>query len=400
MVTHCRLVMWSRAAHLSQLLTGFAMLARRGAIRLTQELQDIDYERPEAPSHLRHARREHLLVIVNHSLRVYFDTHDGNEIDPDAIRDCDMYFKRSFSPSAVPSQFRHKVAPLGLNYEVYGDHFDLHELRRMLAFPAYATPRGKEFAAYLMRIAGLHFGIGMQLPVSDMQAAPRLDARARVLFIAKAWDPAGVAGFSPRKAEERETMNEMRAECISAMRARLGDRFLGGFQHDEFAARRYPKQLLQDSALSRKRTYLRLVRDSAICVTTTGLHGSMGWKLAEYVAFSKAILSEQLLYKVTGDFGEWNNYLSFSSSGECAERAQQLLGDLSLRRRLMNNNWTYYNAYLRPDALVGRAVNAALERRAVTQDLANDSTENLILRPSLMASSTRRASKSSAKTAT
>jgi hypothetical protein len=257
---------------------------------------------------------------------------------------------------------RRKVAPLGLNYEVYGDHFDPHELRRMLAFSAYATPRGKEFAAYLMRIAGLHFGFGMQLPVSDMHAAPRLDASPRLLFIAKAWDPASVAGFSPRKAMEREAMNEMRAECISAMRARLGDRFLGGFQHDEFAARRYPRQLLHDGTLSRKRTYLSLVRDSAICVATTGLHGSIGWKLAEYVAFSKAILSEQLLYKVTGDFSEWRNYLSFSNSAECTDRALQLLGDANLRHSLMNNNWAYYNAYLRPDALVGRAVNTALER--------------------------------------
>jgi hypothetical protein len=98
------------------------------------------------------------------------------------------------------------------------------------------------------------------------------------------------------------------------------------------------------------------MRSHAICVATTGLHGSIGWKLAEYVAFSKAIITEKLVYTVPGDFGPGRNYIEFASPEDCAAAAMRLVEDRGLRERLMLNNVAYYRAYLRPDALVGNAM--------------------------------------------
>lgn len=39
-----------------------------------------------------------------------------------------------------------------------------------------------------------------------------------------------------------------------------------------------------------------MVKESDICITTTGLHRSIGWKFAEYIAASKAIVTEKLNY--------------------------------------------------------------------------------------------------------
>lgn len=355
----CRMVLWSRASHLSQLLAGFSLLARRGAIRLSQEIRKLDYARPAEPFHLRHARREHMLVSVDDQLRLYFDVHDSFEIDLEAATDADFYFKRSYWSPAIPATIRAKVVPLGLNYEVNARGFDRLEMQRMLAFPNPSTSAAREFAVLLLRLAGFEFGPGSRMSVEQMCASPAPAAQPRVLFMAKAWDPREVAGFSARKAEERAAMNDFRAECIAQLKRRLGSGFYGGFQHTPYASERYPHLLLQDNRLSAKRTYLRLLRDFPICIATGGLHGSIGWKFAEYVAFSKAIVSERLQYELPGDFEESRNYLAFVTPAECVEKALTLIEDRPLRLSLMNACWEYYNGYVRPDAMISRVLETA-----------------------------------------
>jgi hypothetical protein len=97
-------------------------------------------------------------------------------------------------------------------------------------------------------------------------------------------------------------------------------------------------------------------------VATTGLHGSTGWKLAEYVAFAKAIVSERLVYEVPGAFAPGRNYIEFTSPEECLNGAVRLIEDGALRQQLMQNNAAYYRDYLRPDALVRNALQTALEQ--------------------------------------
>ena len=87
-------------------------------------------------------------------------------------------------------------------------------------------------------------------------------------------------------------------------------------------------------------------------MATTGLNGSNGWKLGEYVALSKAVISEPLVFQVTGDFAKEKNYLEFTDPEKLVTAATRLFDDKTLRLALMINNYRYYQAYLRPDALI------------------------------------------------
>ena len=97
---------------------------------------------------------------------------------------------------------------------------------------------------------------------------------------------------------------------------------------------------------------MKLLREFPIGIATTGLHGSIGWKLAEYVSYSKAIVTEKLNYRVPGHFEKELNYLDFVSPEGCVESAARLFQNYSLRCQLMINNYRYYQSYLRPDSLV------------------------------------------------
>ena len=194
-----------------------------------------------------------------------------------------------------------------------------------------------------------------------MQAAPNLRADPNVLFLVAAYDPYDDPSRSQEKIEDRIFINETRARCIRLLKDALGPRFTGGFSPSRYAAEQYPDLVVARDSTSQVQ-YLRTLRSFPICVATTGLHGSTGWKLAEYVAFSKAILSERLVYDVPGTFAPGRNYIEFTSPEECLNGAVRLIEDVALRQKLMQSNAAYYRDYLRPDALVRNALTTALEQ--------------------------------------
>jgi hypothetical protein len=352
--TRCQMIATSRADHLAQLYTGFSMLDRAGEIELSQRVHCIELNRPDQPAHLRSARQQHLQVIVNDDVRVLFDMHDSWEIDQDAAERADFYFKRSYAPEKIPLAMRARVFPFGLNYVVYPDHFDRFEVHRSVGLRRGTSVLQGVAAS---TAAQLRLTRGRFRPyLSKMTARPDPTVEPRVIFMARAWDPVEGGDRSPEKVEQRIRINDVRAACIAQLRRAFGTRFFGGLQPTEYARSQYPSALVDDPRLCEQGRYVELLRQFPICVATTGLHDSIGFKLPEYVAFSKAIVSERLNYVVPGGFCEGRNYLEFGTADECVEAVGRLFESSSLREALMENNWRYYADFGRPDALVRRAL--------------------------------------------
>lgn len=98
---------------------------------------------------------------------------------------------------------------------------------------------------------------------------------------------------------------------------------------NEHARKYFPDCVINDKRFFRKRSYLKLLSECDIGVATIGLQRSNGWKIAEYIAKSKAIITEPLQFKVTGEFAEGSNYLSFKTAEECVESITSLIQDRS-----------------------------------------------------------------------
>jgi len=147
---------------------------------------------------------------------------------------------------------------------------------------------------------------------------------------------------------------------VKLLRQEFGNSILAGFRHTEYAAKNYSDVLLRDDAVSEKENYLELLRRYPICVTTTGLHGSIGWKMGEYVAFSRAIVSEKLNYEVPGDFKEGQNFFGFDEPDQCVRMVDDLLSNTGLRFEMMKANHEYYLNYLKPDAMIRRTLKIGL----------------------------------------
>jgi len=354
----CTLVCHSLGRHVQQVHTGFHELHARGLIDLTQRPVRCPAIDPAAPQHLRDARLTHLTVVLNGTLRLLYDLHDAMEIDARELERCDFYFKRSYSRAAVEplGPQRDKVHPLGLNYHVLPSTVDPGAVARSLVL-------GRGFAG---RLEALQDALDTRNVIRFrprarlMEALPDLEAPPRVLFLVTAYDPYDDPDRPVEKSRQMEAINGMRAACIRALRNSLGPDVLAGFLHNRITTERYADLLVPDPEVTRKGRYVEALRAHPIGVATTGLHGSIGWKFGEYVAFSRAIVSEPLQYEVPGGLAAGRNYVEFTTPEACVEQARRLLTDHELRRHLMIENARYYHAHLRPDALVMNSLLTAL----------------------------------------
>jgi hypothetical protein len=322
--------------HTQQLLTGFLMLERAGELDLKVRLLP--------PS------REAWSLIVTATIdgrRVGYDMRDGIiDLHPAVRRyldSLDHFFVRSYRPGAYGA-YESRVRPLGLNYDVAIFH-------PISLAARYATARGVARAAtqIALRYDRLPF-------VSSYEQAPGDWRDGPVVFLTRCWDL-----NEHQEAEGLEAVaavNASRAQAVRTLRSAFGKRFIGGFKPTPYARAQFPDCVV-DARMVRRRTYLHLMKQASVCVTTRGLHQSNGWKLAEYVAASKPIVTEPLLYEVPGEFGPGTNYVEFRNPDGLVAAVQELLADGSKAVRVATANRLYYMAAVRPDALVRNSLIAS-----------------------------------------
>lgn len=339
MMPVCTLVVDWLSEHHAQLYTGFEILERLGVLTLRQRFEGAD--------------AGILRVEIANGPVLAYDMHDSAVVtNPGVLANCDWYFKRSWPDTG--SSVSTKITPTALNYSVHAAFLSRHRLARTLHF------RRSVRAAIDLAGVPLSHWLGRHSPIfagtTEQVSARRADpANDRVLFLARAWDPdAPEIADQPAQREERHVINERRAACIRVLRKEVGPAFTGGLSPDHFSSTRYPDVVLANDRTTRRNHYLQSVSAHGVCVATKGLHQSNGWKLAEYVAFQRAIVSEALAFAVPHGFAEGTHYLAFSSVDTCVEQVLSLRTNHTRRAHMMQANAAYYRDFLHPAMAVAR----------------------------------------------
>ena len=331
----CHLILHSKMGHLNQLYTGFIELEKNNLVDLTIENKV--------------STKEHILeVIVNNDKRVIYDTFDegwrySSEVD---INDVDYYFKRSFDKN-IHNNLSPKIKPLGLNYNVYSEFGNVFGKKEVL----------------LNHIKKIVKKKGSDFYVKDFECNPSISETPKVCFLTRLWDPNGNEVENEDVRKERIEINNLRASCIRACKENYGDRFIGGVEDNEFSRKYYADCIVEDSSITNRSNFLNVVKSSDICIATTGLHKSIGWKFGEYIAASRAIITEPLYYDIPGDFKRGRNYLEFKTVEELISSIDELILDKEERLNIMRNNHEYYKNYVKPDKLVMNTLLQVLQEK-------------------------------------
>lgn len=311
--------------HCSQIVTGFLLLAEnsRGQYQVTLEnCIDSDQINPQNMA----------VVMAEYCGRkLVYDVMDGYQNKEGITRllgQCDFYFKRSFSTTKNQEflEAAGKMHPLGMNYMVVckNNPYEKGDLKSRLQ-----RLRGDKPLSYFTCE-------NIQSPVIYREGP------MNVIFFTRLW-------------EGEDEINKTRIDIIRKLKEKFAGQFQGGL-HNTKLARTMAPDLIIPKRITERGNYLSMVRESDICIGTTGLFNSIGWKTAEYTAMGKAIVCEALEYELPGDFQDGKNYLSFSDADGCIRAVERLIHNPEYTYQMKLNNLIYYYQYLKPDRMIKRTL--------------------------------------------
>lgn len=320
--------------HISQILCGFNELNKSGEFKVVFE--DCSEEAQRIYTDMSIVRVEYKGKVIIYDL---MDGYIGPYMIKDLLEKCDFYFKRSFSERQNEQfgELKAKMFPLGFNYHLTYSGNPLNDgfIKRFIKL----FLRRESFDPFTQK---------------RFECEPKFkDKDIKILFLTRLWDPKECV--HENYIEERKKINEERIALIRALRERYGSNIVAGLNDSPLSRELAPDLIVSDKYTKRK-NYLKLMKASDICIASTGLHGSIGWKTAEYVAASKAIVSEPFNYEVTGNFVSGENYLEFSGIKECLDALDALSSSPEKLYEMKLKNHEYYKRYLAPVELVKRSL--------------------------------------------
>ena len=274
--------------HNQQILAGFDKLRKTGEITFRYSYR---YNESIRGSRIGYGPQRAYIVLFSLAGigTIAFDTHDGGNVDKEIYDLSVLYFKRSFN-AALHASYA-KVRPLGLNYYVGREGFNLDGIERALRLSSNA----REMIRGVLGASGLPILFNFDPSAGGIDRIVR-DLQPRVLFIAGLWDPFDSPGRPQEQVDQRIRINQTRIGCISLLRKELGSRFTGGIVRSKFAEKNFPDFIVDQRISTRRRDFIKHVSEHSICISSVGLHQSTGWKFAEYIALGRAVVAEKMYF--------------------------------------------------------------------------------------------------------
>lgn len=311
--------------HFSQLLAGLEFLSVEKKIDLHYNLDLGKYPAD-------------IFRIELDGLNIFFDLSDNSRIYKSIYYQSDFYVKRMLLKSDM--EIMKKLIPYGLYYPVYFRN-------RNLRFLFLKDTKLLKFSIKYWRSFSSLLDIKDCIAVNEislLESEPILNKQ--IIFRARLWNPAN--NDTHWKKEERIILNDQRIKINRTLKNEFGENFRGGIMKDSYSEEICPDLIIPDKEYHR-REYLKQLRNASIGVVNQGLEDSIGAKFGEYVANSISIITTPIQkFQLLGAFNEGENFLTYTTAGECLEITRKLMEDSELRLKIQSNNAKYYNEYLHP----------------------------------------------------
>lgn len=331
--------------HASSALSGLALLANREAIVLRLRRSMALDARPRALIRLdaRNSAGTRRKVTVD-----FADRADSFSIP--TLEQSDVYFKRSFVTTdvlALPASHQERIIPFGLNFASLDPRAIATHLRIAVnLLSERLSTQGSKSLGFALREFGqrvrLAYGIPPAAAFECHACNTHSHAEGTVLLRTRLWSP-------EKEGDDLETVNEGRIALVQALQRGLGNRFAGGIIADSFSESICPGSALVRQATN-MREYAREVKKAKIGVYVRGLHHSLGFKMAEYLAAGLCIVSEPLRHELPVPLEQGVNYLPFTSHQECLAQCSWLLSHPVEAARMQSANLDYYRRWVEPAA--------------------------------------------------
>jgi len=285
-----------------------------------------------------------------------YDARDQNDqICPTSMGVCDIYFKVNHHPASLSflnEESYKRVRPI----------FPIFPVHPFIQTPAFYRHLPLVFAATLApghfittngRITRKSLRGGLtrlkQVPRKYLLLKRQHHAVEQVEGYANSAPTSDTIYYRPRVYQDNydPAASEHRAAIVRILKAEFKNNYVGGFRPTKEAFARFPD--LIDPSPDDQTSYFQKVAKSDIVINTNGMYDAFGWKLPEYMAMGRCILSQELVNETQVPMQDGKEVIFFKDDlSDFAPRLQALLNDRELRRHLAENARSYYARYLKP----------------------------------------------------
>lgn len=275
-MTHIDLY-YNKEAHISRLLTGFHLLQNKGVF-------SIDFI--ENTDNHRHTPHPQVVEAVVNERIIAFDMCDAfalnNPKGQEYLSKVELYFKRSYAvdiDQGLSSEELSKIRPFGFDYYA--------------TYPKNPIDVHTNLISRCLKCAKDILGYNKCMYVDAFEGHADFKDNLSILFMTRLWDPNEISlegnlshelrAYREYMIEERIKINTDRIALVQNLRKLYGSAFFGGIQDSTFSRKKCPDLILPRFQIQKK-AYLNRMKRSDICIGSTGLHKSIGWKTGKYVA--------------------------------------------------------------------------------------------------------------------
>jgi hypothetical protein len=280
-------------------------------------------------------------ILKNNSCikRVVVDFRDKNTINMNALNWAEVYGKVNYNPRIIKEFILDdqalKIIPLGPNFGVkIWDNFHTYFYFLMNYLKSHKT----------LTVSFRTFMSGYNWQRKRLRFADYLQSNSScgyVFFVSTLY----------HKTTESSQTNEFRAEFIRSCKE-LNIEFEGGLLADE----KHPFYNNYKDIITRRyfkpSEYVSNIKKSAVVFNTPALWNCLGWKLGEFLAMGKAIISTPLNNEMSYPLEHGKHIHFVNSKGEIKSAVEKLIKDNNYRKHLEIGSKRYFETFLSPEVII------------------------------------------------
>jgi len=269
--------------------------------------------------------------------RVVIDFRDKDSINPTAWQWCEIYGKINVNPGNTDPKYMEKIVRLGpmIGINLWNRPGTLVRFLRN-----YRAGKGNLSVSRRYFLAGYTWQLRRPKLSEYEPVVPESDY---IFFDSQLWT----------EENDAKATNAWRAAFIRTCKS-LDTTFQGGL----FANRDHPDYgIYEDLMLSEFITtdeYVRRIKRSTLVFNTPSCHHGHGWKLGEFLAMGKAMVSTPIINDLPRPLEHGKHLHLVENEEEIREAVIRITGDPAYRESLEQGAREYYNTYMTPSRVIRR----------------------------------------------
>lgn len=269
----------------------------------------------------------------NYSRKIIIDSKDSGQIDLISLEWCDVYGKVNYNTNSLPVADQDKIVAIGPSFGI--------KIWNLFETLYYGTLNFIRFKNAIVNKRGFAANYWRQYKRFRLKKYHLTQSsNNEVFFLNSIWK------------KENETNNN-RALFIETCKNNKNVNFEGGFVSRSNGDNLGFDALIYSQIIPLK-TYLKKLKNSAFVFNTPAVLSCHGWKLAEFLALGKAIISTSHYNKLPADLINEKHLLYAQSGDEINKAIEKLTTDISFKRKLEFESRNYFETYLAPQKVIKR----------------------------------------------